>query len=256
MTFSCTGLILAALSWKFATWIAQSPSLPDPEPLLSSSSSPTPSAKLSRSSSAKDQVTASESPSSAAHQNPYTNQSLITKNHLEKRAQELSGYFSDTDIGRALTEMTVFHPFGPSIGSPESAALAEKLKYLESNPKETLSELQQSLSKIGPNYALDRQWLVQWSSQLNVDTQSKIELLTDELQNAVSAAQIEDQAAFNAPIALSTLLNVSDQYSEIEPAVRQAVKTEKSTIMKQMLISIYSHKNAEGAQKLRQEFGF
>ncbi len=204
---------------------------------------------LSHQAESKEQIKTSDTVEAQAQY-----QSIVEKFHLEKKNSDLSAVFASSPAGASIAKIAVLLDFLPQIQTPAGALISRELEILRNQSRETLDELQQDLPKLSLKYSHERQFLVQYVLQLNVDTNSKIDFFGDDLQRSLNPYEPQNQASYNGVIALSALMKVTEDPNIIEPRLRQTLSHQPDSMARSLLISTFASKYPDRAKTLKTEF--
>lgn len=181
---------------------------------------------------------------------------IIGKHKLDKKHADFSRYFSNTASGQAFTQLGVLYIFSDTYGA-ESKLFHDAIQVIEARPVEAIADLREAFKELPDDYARERQLLIQIASRLDVDPNTKFEILKNELERPMltsKGAAVAD-SFYTPAVALDSLLEMTQDTASIETVLRTGLRQKKSKEAQDLLISRFAIVDQNRAAQLRQEFG-
>jgi hypothetical protein len=208
--------------------------------------------KLGQSSKKHSQQRSPASTTSAAPQTPSTARAKPEQFEFKKRSEAFAKTFSENEAGKALRLALTLLPYR-SVKNEEGEKFEQALATARERPLEAIQEISNGLKQIPAAAFRERQYLIQFASRLDVDKETKLELLSREL---VTTTASEDGGSFFTPaIALDSMIEVSGNANSLEAKLRTVLQNTKSRESARLLLSRYSAAAPESAERLKKEFG-
>jgi hypothetical protein len=177
-------------------------------------------------------------------------EALVNAHGLTQKSQELARAFSDNEAGQKLSRMATLLSFGPAPKTPEGALVADQVEWLKAHPNDAFHGIAEGLAKVPAEYAQERQYLIQFAARLDVDDRMKFGFLGGQLERSAESTEGYDGAA-----ALSALLEVDHNSDDVEGMLRTVLEKQHDAKSREMLLSLYSAREPERSQKLKNELG-
>lgn len=182
---------------------------------------------------------------------------FFLRRSLKDKAEAMLKVFPPTETGKSLSLIATLLPYGTMESDrPAVAALARQLGVLKTHPEEAFKDLQQGVQNLPSNYFRERQFLVQFAPRLNVSQEAKVQFLSSEINRPASLGTngVPDVSFFNGAVALDTLIDTVHDPKIIEPILTQALAAQTTDQARLILLSRYERLDAEGAQRLRNQY--
>ena len=138
-------------------------------------------------------------------------------------------------MGRSLAFSAILAPFHGSSGV-ENQTLEQQIKSLQLYPQEAVQAIIESVGRLPEEYAAEKQFLIQLSTQLECDPKMREDFLVREISRPTSKKQ-EDKSDLNflSPlIALDSLILVTPN-SELIPLAKTALRMQTNLELKEIL---------------------
>jgi len=172
------------------------------------------------------------------------------------RQEHLEQIFPDTEAGRQIAEVCANLNFGGSPG-PEGSRLNELLDKLEDNPEHAFSNIRLGLQSLPIEFERERQFLIQFSSQLEVKDAERIDLLREQihLPAANQQADSEGVSAYTPVVAFQALSRITDDSGTIHSALISSFPkhTHSPTTLK-LLLAEYHSRFPEASAALEKKY--
>ena len=209
-----------------------------------------------------------------SHQNINTKKQNIQKEEIPKTQlttildkyksgshhASMKPYFPDTKLGNDILAFAAIYELHSMAGSEISLYADDLLKEMKENPVETLNTLEVVFEKLPNQFASQKQRLLQLASKLEVDNESKIEVLLTETKRPLkrnAEGEIEGTSLFNTSIAFRSLANVvGDDKEMLKTYLLDALEAQKDDPeTTTVLIHFFSRYDQQTANELKTKYG-
>lgn len=164
------------------------------------------------------------------------------KETIAVRQSKTTKYFSESEKGKLLSQMTALIPFVRE-GSEQGRQFQAWLEQMRRNPDGTLKEIKSGLKKFGPEMRAERQFLIQFASRLETDETSRMEFLKEQLSRPVPAKshpQDQEQWRFESSLTFDSLYEVSKKPEVVEPILVSFLNGHPDKYTKEMLVARFA----------------
>jgi hypothetical protein len=172
---------------------------------------------------------------------------------IDSEFKQLHDYFPKNAQGEALAHVTALaESMDESDEGLDSEFYRKQIELLEQNPKPAFAAIKSALDKLPGEFSGARQELMQFAASLEVDRDSKQELLLAEAKRPAGKG-----GAGDATVALETLFSLSNYDARsLEPVltdVLDAHRGDKET--QRELVATYSSVDPERSEQLKSRYG-
>ena len=171
--------------------------------------------------------------------------------HVREERREILAAFPKGQVGESLGEVVSKLSFGTFPQTEDGDRVNQSLAFLKDHPREAFEALQNGLAKFGPKFPEERQFLVHFVGTLDIDLQTKIDFMANEIKRPVS--EEDGQGFFNNTTALSSLMETTNNPSTLRSTIRDAVRSQANPQSRQLLLALYEQKDPEGAKRLKED---
>jgi hypothetical protein len=197
-------------------------------------------------------VTVGRQPASAAPAVPLEGRfgALAKARGLESKGSAMNAAFAGGVAGARVARLATFFEFDSASDGAESKLFHEQLDWITEHPEAAFQAIRDGLPRLGEEHSPERRYLVQLVAKLDAPEAAKLELLAGEISRPLSGERIYDGAA-----ALSALMQVSRDPSELETTVRRGLRAQEDPRARELLLSLYSAREPERGRRLARELG-
>jgi hypothetical protein len=163
--------------------------------------------------------------------------------------------FTNTDTGKNLSKLMELIRKLENPTSSKGKEAWNKLNILKENPKETFAEIKSALIKINDQDETKKQFLIQFASRLDVNKEKRLNMLSEELEQAIINTQMSQniQTQMTPSIIFETYVKLVDDETKAEELLLKVLPKSTSQIQRTLLAS-YNKVNPQRTDELIKEF--
>jgi|GEM_PF-5479741 len=198
-------------------------------------------------------------PSSPAGSRPSFESLFPLNPKLEEKKNELTAkVFSDTETGRKLADVVVLFNQGslPEIHPHEASRMAFELAALRKDPDQTFKNLNSNLKNLPPEYAAEKQFLLQFASRLDTDKNAIGDFLATEMKTPVTLPEDGSRppSSFTPLTALDAMIDAGVEPAKVSQALKEALEAQTDPAERLLLIGRYERLDREEAARLMKTY--
>jgi len=163
--------------------------------------------------------------------------------------------FASNRTGRGIAKIVDLYDYMDNPTSDKGKEVLDEIQKLRETPKETFEEIRKGIFLLPDSYEIKRQFLLQYAVTLDVDKEEKMAFLKEgmekSLQNIQESANV--QSTYTPSIIFDTFISVSEDASEIEKFISEAMPKSTTEVQK-VIIASYNRVNSDKAMELAKRY--
>jgi len=167
---------------------------------------------------------------------------VVAKRRLQQKSADMTKAFGATPAGVAVAKVATLVPYGQRpYNYIEFSIMGYELKYLQENPADSLTAIQQGFNTLPAQYWAERQFLIQVAGRLPLPQAQVLSFLAGEVNRPMQLGTggTPDASSYTGVVALDTIMRVTQNQAQIESILVPALKAKTDVRERQALLARY-----------------